>query len=200
MRMNLFSALQLDPRSRIPLHRQLYAELRTAVLTGRLKGGTRLTPTRALANDLGVSRNTVIDAYEQLIVEGYFETISGVGTFVSPNLAQTSPTVRTREARAPPRSAMRKHLAGLPSPAADTRLPLCPGIPAVEQFPVSVWAHLSSKWAAKASRTLLNYGDPLGYRPLREAIADYLGAARGVRCEAEQVVIVGGAQQGIDLA
>src|SRR5215475_4017649 len=134
--MNLFSALQLDPRSKTPLHRQLYAELRTAVLTNRLKGGTRLTSTRALANDLGISRNTVIDAYEQLIVEGYFETISGVGTFVSASLAQTTPKIRTNGVKVPPRSTMRKRMAGLEPPAADIRLPLCPGIPAVEQFPV----------------------------------------------------------------
>src|SRR5262249_32233451 len=137
IRMKLFSALQLDPRSKTPLHRQLYAELRTALLTGRLKGGTRLPSTRALANDLGVSRNTVIDAYEQLIVEGYFEPVSGVGTFVSAHLTETAPRVRTNAANVPPRSTMRKRVANLPPPAADTRQPLCPGMPAIEQFPVS---------------------------------------------------------------
>src|SRR6185503_10248050 len=83
-----FSVFTVDTHTSVPFFKQLFEELRSAILTGRLKTGTRLPPTRKLAIDLEVSRNTVIAAYEQLLAEGYIESIGGSGTFVASMLPE----------------------------------------------------------------------------------------------------------------
>lgn len=198
---HFFAVLSLSPESPVPLHRQLYSEMREAVLSGRLQPGNRLPSTRDLARELRVSRNTVIEAFEQLIAEGYFESHTGVGTFVSSRIntgkrePSASPSMPANEIPPP----FVRKFEGLRTSSTDCRLPFCPGVPAIEEFPTATWARLSARRAAGATRALLNYGDPLGYAPLREALAEYLGASRGVRCSAEQVMIVNGAQHGLDL-
>jgi GntR family transcriptional regulator/MocR family aminotransferase len=201
--------IALDPAAPLPLHRQLYQAVRAAILAGRLAAGTRLPASRTLAGALGVSRNTVMSAYEQLLAEGYIGGQIGSGTYVSSALPDV--LLRAPAAAAPtPTGALARQvsrrgalLAATPvSIARDQGAPRAfrPGLPAFEAFPQTNWARLVARHWRRSPAELLSYGDPAGYRPLREQIAEYLRAARGVRCDPDQVVVVAGSQQGLDLA
>jgi GntR family transcriptional regulator / MocR family aminotransferase len=204
------AGIALDRSKPSRLHRQLYAQLSEAILTRRLVPGTRLPPTRALAAELGVSRNTVVNAFEQLLAEGYIEGKVGSGTYVSSSLPDE--ILRLRAKSAPSQHAVQSHLvlsgrgsliAATPvSPWRDEGRPRAfrPGVPALDAFPFETWARLAHRRWRILPRELLTYGDAAGYPPLREAIASYLGASRGVRCESQQVIVVSGSQQGLDLA
>jgi len=198
----VFSPVSLGRDSSTPMHRRLAAELREAVLDGRLAPGARLPASRELARDLGLSRNTVLDAVGQLVAEGYLEGRARSGTFVRSDVPER--TARARRAVGPPAarallSSRGRRLAAVPSGAEDARLPFCPGVPALDEFPRALWARLTSAVLRREPAQRLNYGEAQGYRPLREAIAAYVGAARGVRADADQVLVVSGAQQGLDL-
>lgn len=202
--------LDLDRDSPTPLYRQLYDSVQSAILSGRLKPGSRLPSTRELASDFEVSRNTVMEAFSQLVAEGYLESTTGSGTRVSTMLPDHLLTAKPEAHRAvqpppAPRLSRRGQLiAGVPPfPMRSWRRPIAfyPGIPAYELFPATIWRQLLIRhWADGRNRELLDYGDPGGYAPLREAIAEYLRTSRGVSCEADQVIVVGGSQQGLDLA
>lgn len=204
-----FRALSLDPGAGVALHRQLYEELRRAILSGRLAPATRLPATRELAQVTRLSRNTVLSAYEQLRAEGYLEGRTGSGTFVARALPETlttvprSPASAAGAARADGLSAFARRLLAHPSDVPAGTLPagaFRPGLPALDAFPMDVWRRLVERRLRSGSARLLTYDDPQGYGPLREAIAAHLSAARGVRCDADQVVVVNGAQQAVDLA
>jgi GntR family transcriptional regulator/MocR family aminotransferase len=197
----------------IPLHRQLYEGLREAILTRRLAPGMRLPSTRTLAGELGLSRYTVVDAFRQLCAEGYLEGRVGAGTCVArtlpddllhPSLPATSTSVPTRERR--PRSQRSEGLLALGRPLLSTRLgpprydePFQVGVPALDAFPGDLWGRLVARHARAMPASMRGYQHPAGYAPLRRAIASYLTAARGVRCTAEQVIVVNGSQQGVAL-
>jgi GntR family transcriptional regulator/MocR family aminotransferase len=200
-------AFEIDPTRCAPLYRQLYEGLRAAILGGQLRPGSRLPSTRDLAADLGVSRNTVLSAFEQLIAEGYLEGEVGSGTFVSRKLlrmvaeAPVRPSVAPRS-RAPELSARGRRMAAEATKFnCSSTAPglLRPGVPALDEFPRAVWARIAGRKARAADAASLWYGDPAGYMPLREAIAQYLGITRAVRCDPEQVVITAGTQQSINL-
>ena len=193
----LFSALTLDRGRDEPLHRQLYAELRSAILSKRLPPGTRLPATRVLSRELSVSRNTVLEAYEQLLAEGYLRGRVGAGTFVDPGIA-VAPSVPAPSST-PGRLSRRYRDVAVLTSGGDPRLPLAPGVPSFDSLPLATWARLASRRVRDASLRQLNYGEPAGEPRLRRAIAGHLAAARGVRCDPEQVVLTAGAQQGIDL-
>ena len=205
-----FINLSLDRRAARPLQRQIYDELRTAVLAGRLSPGARLPSTRTLADDLGVSRNTVTGAFEQLLAEGYLEGRTGSGTYVAASLPEDllrvmeAPSASSRRsASALKLSARGAALASIPvSPARDvgSSQAFRPGIPALDEFPRDVWARMASRVLRHARTDVFGYGDPAGYPRLRQAIAEYLRAARGVRCTAGQVIVTAGSQQALDLA
>jgi GntR family transcriptional regulator/MocR family aminotransferase len=204
------AGLALDRASSAPLYSQLYERLRQAILAGQLAPGIQLPSSRALATELDLSRNTVITAFQQLFAEGYIEGKPGSGTYVASALPDDLLQVRSRLA---PKAQPLKASTALSQRGVlleGSALPLfrgqgepCafrPGVPALDAFPFNIWSRLQAKhWRRPPSR-LLGYGDPAGYRPLREAIAAYLGAARAVRCEAEQVIVISGSQQGLDLA
>lgn len=208
--------VSLDATAALPLHRQIYDALRDAIVAGRLRPRVRLPATRALADELGISRNTVILAYDQLGAEGYIERRARGGTYVSRALPDRSLHLNRSRAtpargseqlpRLPARllSARGEAIAAIPIPASvNTELPprpFRPGVPALELFPTAVWAKLCARHWRRADARSLAYGHSAGYRPLREAIAGYVAAARGVRCTSEEVVVVGGAQQALDLA
>jgi GntR family transcriptional regulator/MocR family aminotransferase len=180
-------AITWRERSVAPLYRQCYDAIRGAILAGRLRPGARLPSTRLLAADHGVSRNTVTLAFDQLRAEGYIEPRHRAGTFVSAALPDTLLGV------APVPRVVRRSIPSPPRPRAFQ-----PG-PALDAFPVRIWARLVAReW--RHPRRLLGYGDPLGHGPLRRAIAEHVAAARGARCDAEQVVVVAGSQQGLALA
>jgi GntR family transcriptional regulator/MocR family aminotransferase len=197
------------------LYQQLYHALRRAILTGALAPGTRLPSTRAFAHELGVSRNTVLLAYDQLLAEGYAVGHTGSGTYVASTLPDVMlspprPLVSTHSDTAttlPPLSAYGKRLMGraphtapsLSQHSCTLRYDFRYGVPAVEEFPHAIWRRLLARRIRAASLDSLHYGPPEGYGPLREAIAGYLRRARGVVCNADQVIVVNGSQQALDL-
>jgi GntR family transcriptional regulator / MocR family aminotransferase len=202
-----FRAFSIDANSDEPLHRQLYNELRAAVLGGRLPTGCRLPASRELAQVTGLSRNTVLSAYDQLIAEGYIDSRAGSGTYVAsslPDQVLTGPVMEpfpeadrgTR--RLSPRgerllaSPFRKWPPGSAGPMLFRA-----GLPALDHFPMDTWRRLTDKRMRLASVKTLAYDDPQGYRPLREAISAHLAAARGARCSPDQIIVVSGSQQGI---
>lgn len=203
-----FRAFSLDVASAEPLHRQLYDEIRRAILAGRLAAGSRLPASRELANVTRVSRNTVLSAYEQLLAEGYIQSRAGSGTFVAysipdaavPESTQSNPSPESSTPRALSQRGARvarTKLVDLPvMPTANT---FRPGLPALDHFPMDIWRRLMDRRLRRASVRMLSYDDPQGYLPLREAIAAHLGAARGARCSADQIMIVNGSQQAIHL-
>jgi GntR family transcriptional regulator/MocR family aminotransferase len=184
--------------------------LRAGILQGRISPGTRLPSTRDLAQTLRVGRNTVAAAFEQLVAEGYLESRVGDGTYVSPALpdallqvhAQRSPTRRAKGSL--PLQVSERHRAIVTTPmggSADEHAPRAfrTGIPALDAFPYGVWSRLVAQRWRNPTPDLFTYGDAAGYGPLRQAVADYLRAARGVHCSAEQVLITAGSQHALDL-
>ena len=192
--------LAVDRSSGISLNRQIYESLRQAILEGRIRAGQRIPSTRALAETLGVSRLTVLNAYEQLLHEGYLDGRIGSGTFVSDALPdELLSTHATRvAARGPARPESSKQ-----APHARDEGGLGPfrmSVPALDQFPHALWARLVSRHAHALTHANMAYGDPAGLPALRAAVAEHLRAARAVRCEAEQVLIVSGSQSALRLA
>ena len=209
----LLSPLAVDFDSSLPLHRQLYDRLREAILAGQLVAGMRLPSTRTLASDLGVSRNTVLQAFDQLIAEGYVEGKHGAGTYVArvlpDELLAPRPILERRIQAAPsPRRLSSQvdallNAPGIPNPIFTSNGPCRAfrvGLPAFDAFPLDIWTRLLVHQARALGPENLNYQHPAGYGPLREAIAHYIADARGVRCTPEQVIIVNGSQQALDLA
>jgi len=191
--------LAIDRDTGTPLHRQVYEGLRQAILGGRLRPGQRVPSTRGLATDLGISRLPVLTAYDQLLHEGYLTGRTGSGTFVSEGVPDDllRPPARTGGTpRAPHSSSTR------PPPAnRDQALgPFQIGLPAVDEFPRTVWARMVARHAHAMAPAQMAYGDPAGLAELRVAVAEHLRAARAVRCEADQVLIVSGSQAALRLA
>jgi len=199
-----------------PLYQQVYRALRAEILSRRLAPGARLPSTRALAADLGVSRNVAMLAYEQLLGEGYAQARTGSGTIVAPALPGTFPTARSGAelhfaAPAPPSQA---RLARAGTRAVDiarrtrlqwdlrgTQLPydFRFGRPAFADFPHALWCRLLGRRARAARRSDLDYGPPAGRLELREALAERLRRFRGIETTPRQIVVVNGSQQALDL-
>jgi GntR family transcriptional regulator/MocR family aminotransferase len=192
---------RLDRRSPVSLSRQLAAALREAVSEGALAGGARLPSTRALAAELGLARSTVVGVYEQLAVEGYIVAAPGSGHLIPSRAGQSRPAFAGADAGAAPRILSRQ-AALLRSIAPDWRglpRPFEMGHIEVDGRLIMTWKRLASRALAGRSRIQWGYGDPQGEMPLRAAIAEYLAAARGVRCRPEQIVLTAGTQQGLSL-
>ena len=189
-----------------PLHRQLYDQLREAILAGRLAPGVRLPSTRALASELGLSRNTVATAFEQLLSEGYVEGRVGAGTFVSSVLPEillgaAGPAAGTAGGGIPARPSRRGDAIAQAVPRRPDRHPAF-ALAAAELDAVASreWGRAMVRWWRHPAGELMRQRDPSGWLPLRRAIAAYLRAVRAVRCDPDQVMIVSGAQAGVDLA
>ena len=200
------AATRLDPESGVPLYRQIYDALRHDILTGDLPAGQRLAATRVLSEELGVSRNTVLEAVEQLTAEGYLVARVGAGTFVAEDLPgeflRSGVPEREAEEGEVPRISERGQgyrrwgAAG----RMDRSLPFQLGRPAVDRFPWTTWSRLLGRRARDLEPDWLDYSGSDGYLPLRRALARYLHTSRGLTCEPEQILIVRGSQQGLDLA
>src|SRR5262245_5986729 len=206
-----FNVISLNPDALVPLYRQLYDEVRSAILAGRLKAGYKLPSTRELANELGVSRNTVMAAYDQLLSEGYTEGHVGAGTWVTSTMPEEMLQSRPVPARATrwsrPRESISKRGERLLSVLPPIRhqgpgkmLPFRAAFPDLASFPFEVWTRLLAKHSRDPSHDLFGYAHVAGYPRLREAIAAYLRSARAVNCEADQVIIVPGTQIALELA
>lgn len=196
--------IRIDPRGPGGLQQQIYAGIRRAILGGVVAPGTRLLSSRALAQDLGVSRTTTLLALEQLLAEGYLATRRGSGTFVAHELPDDLPQIRStrrlKSPKHPPLSRRGLTLAAIPAPS--RRLPGPPkafrvGVPALDLFPVRVWAQLANRRLRSVTSSQLDYAETAGLRALREAIAAHVRTARATECDADQVLVVGGAQRGM---
>ena len=194
-----------------PLSRQLYDEIRAAIVQGRLGAGARLPSSRSLSVQLGVARNTVLLAFDQLVAEGYLEGRVGSGMRVADLRPEDALEARPQPvARAPRRAARTSRLSRRGRMLATTLVTVARasgplgafrmGQPAIDEFPFPTWRRLAARFWTRPPRDLLTYGDPGGYVRLREAIAAHLRAARAVVCEPEQVIVVSGSQQALDLA
>ncbi|PFH09644.1 GntR family transcriptional regulator/MocR family aminotransferase [Collimonas sp. PA-H2] len=188
-----------------PLNRQIYQAIREAILSQLLPSAMQLPSSRDLARELGISRNTVTYAYEQLIAEGYLETRAGSGTYIADTTPDQIPETRLNT---PPltdpsgQSELSAHGAQLLQQAGVSDLQwgaFMPGVPDVTLFPNKIWSRLQNKHWRRSRADLLTYGDAGGYLPLREAIAEYLRMARSVNCNAGQVIITTGIHQSLDI-
>ncbi len=192
------------PATGVALYRWLYEQLRAAILEGRLQPGARLPATRDLAEAYKLSRATIVTAFEQLKSEGYVEGRTGSGTYVSKVLPeQLLQAGRAREERRLPHrrvslSAYARRLQPFRSRPAQPVRAFRPNQPALDLFPTTLWAQVAARRLRRVSTKLLAGGETLGYRPLREAVAEYLNTSRGVKCTVDQVLIVSGAQEGLD--
>lgn len=175
----------------------IYRALLEAIRSGRLAAGDRLPPTRALAQDLGVARNTVASAYESLAAEGYLESRVGAGTYVT-DLATAVPTAPKGSALQPragwsftpaPVSGQRQ------APPYDFRV----GIPDAGLFPFDTWRRLVAAEIRAGAHGPGTYADPAGLLALRTAISRYVALSRGVHADADDVLVTHGTQQALDL-
>jgi GntR family transcriptional regulator/MocR family aminotransferase len=200
----------LNQAEKATLQTQIFDQVRTMILNGQLRGDDPLPTTRELSAQLGVSRNTAVLAYERLIAEGYIRTKPYVGTFVSPDLPDTAflssgpepaPTPRQEAAAAAVGEEplhLRTHRLADPGRrrlAADFWV----GRPDFRTFPMKAWSHHIKARLKSAGPRLTSYSDPAGLLELRQAIAKHLAPARGVVCDPDQIIIVGGCQDGFNL-
>jgi GntR family transcriptional regulator / MocR family aminotransferase len=198
--------IRVEPFSRQTLQDQICSSIRRSIDEGLLQADAKLPSTRALAMDLGVSRTTVLLAFEQLKAEGYIVPKAGSGIYIAKELPTSRPELRA--ARAGPRV---KHpllsargLALASARSVDRRSPVGPrafrlGTPAVDLFPVRLWSQIARQCVRALSPSTLDYSPLTGLARLREAIAEQV-RSRGTTCDPDQVIIVAGAQRGIDLA
>jgi GntR family transcriptional regulator / MocR family aminotransferase len=196
--------LQVPPRSSRERLRSLHQQLRAAILEGRLQPGLRLPPTRSLAVTCGVSRNTVMAAYDLLLSEGYLAARQGAGTYVADVLPRFSDRKVQRERRSTSdrrlnafwrQSATRAS----PSHPARLRFDFRLGVPDITRFPMDVWRRLSARSLRTFARKPFDHTEPHGRPALREAIARYVSFARAVACSADDITVTAGAQQAFDL-
>jgi GntR family transcriptional regulator / MocR family aminotransferase len=199
------SFVTLDREGRSPLHRQLYREIRRGVLRRLVHPGARIPPTRTLAEELGVSRNTVTNAVDQLVAEGFLEARVGDGTYVCERLPESMPAVveqcRDREEEIPLPERV-KFWAGLDDWVVlhDKQTQLFrPGAPDLNLFPWRLWEEARSRAMRRRGAAFLHYNEPEGLLDLRELLADHLRETRSLQCDASQIVVCSGSQQGLDL-
>jgi GntR family transcriptional regulator/MocR family aminotransferase len=198
--------IAVDRKSDKPLHRQIYDAFRAMILERRLQPGQQLPSQRALADELGISRIPVLGAYSQLLAEGYIESRSGAGTFVTISLSDRFVSTRPAVATAVDASAS-------DAISRVSRLLPLEGTPwflgsgafsvgqiAYDHFPFRIWSDLVTRHARKVRASSMNYSDPMGSLEFREVIAAYLRTARAVHCETSQIMVVNGSQHALDLS
>jgi GntR family transcriptional regulator / MocR family aminotransferase len=195
---------QLERANGTPLFRQIYLQVRSAVLSGALGPGTRLPSSRTMAVRLGTARASVVAAYEQLLTEGYAEARAGSGTFVASDL--TSLVCAT-----PKRGGAKAKLRRAPAPArefadferAATQTegrPFNTGRTLIDARTMEAWRKLTHQAVRSLGANDLGYTDPCGLIELRQHLCDYLKTARAVLCDPRQIVITAGTQQAVDIA
>ena len=208
----MLGSIRLDRNTELPIYRQLYEFLREKILSGHLAPNTLLPATRTMAKELQISRNTVLNAYKQLIDEGYLESTGGGYTRVTHTLPEQVLAIDNHsigksrhledaliDSQPPKLSRLGESIISLPYPYWDRSgsRPFSSAQPSVEDFPVKVWERcLQTSWR-NIQPEELSYPNALGYRPLRETLVDYLRTTRGVRCTADQIVITNGTQHAL---
>ena len=202
-----FPALHVDRSAGKPLHRQIYDNFRAAIIRGEIVAGRRIPSSRSFALELGISRLPVLNAYAQLLAEGYFESRVGAGTFVSTTLPEglnpgPPPVDQAIRLGSGPRPISRRAL----------RLPdLVTGPwtgkwgafgvhqPALDHFPVRIWSNLVLRHSRNPEPRVWHDLNSLGSLRFREAICAYLRTSRAVRCDPAQIMVVSGSQQALDI-
>jgi GntR family transcriptional regulator/MocR family aminotransferase len=196
-------ACEVDRAADAPVFREIYLQLRSAILSGRLRPATKLPSTRDLAAQLCVSRSAVVSAFEQLLAEGYAFGKKGAGTYIASDLPEPFEAIHGRKkqpASVAKTAASFRDLGGFDDVTAQSdERPFNLGCTLVDARTGELWRKLSARTLRSFGRDHLGYGDPHGMLELRKSVCDYLQAARGVRCEPEQVVITAGTQQAVDI-
>src|ERR1700693_5312268 len=204
--------ISIDYRAKTPLYRQLYDWFRRTITEGQMRPGQRVPSTRSLAVELKISRIPVLNAYEQLLAEGYLETFLRAGTCVAASIPDDTLRPATGKARKGPQERVQgmgprrmsrrgEAVTQVPTPSWLNIVGAFPvSLPALDHFPIGVWSKLVARYSRRPQKGIMGYGDAMGYLPLRQAIAEYLGAFRAVRCEASQIMVTTGSQQGLHLA
>jgi GntR family transcriptional regulator / MocR family aminotransferase len=217
-KLSFFDIISVDREDRRALHVQIYEAIRHAILDGKLRAGVRLPSTRTFASDLGIGRNTVIAAYEQLSDEGFLDCLTGSGTRVSalPELPPTGRntddggTIGEKKGQAidksnPPRARRGASRRGLTLSGAPRHLPtyenptFAPGLPAIQEFPLTQWARIVGRCARHFSPQHYDYSHMAGMPDFRRAVVQHLGTARGVVAEPDQIIVLTSAQAALDL-
>jgi GntR family transcriptional regulator/MocR family aminotransferase len=200
--------LTVDRKAAKPLHKQIYEGYRAAIAARSLRASQQIPSTRELANELKISRIPVLTAYAQLLAEGYFESRVGAGTFVCSSLPDQHPHGesngnRAAQMRSGPRP-VSKRAQQMPKHEIE---PWIRGLgafglsqAAYDQFPTQIWSSIVTRHSRTKGPNALHYGGPMGFEPLREAICIYLRTARAVKCEPQQVMIVSGSQQALEIS
>jgi GntR family transcriptional regulator/MocR family aminotransferase len=189
-----------------PLHRQIYDAFRAMILERRLQQGQQIPSTRALADELGISRIPVLEAYAQLLAEGYMESRPGAGTFVTSSLSDRFLSERPAVASAmntPASENISRASQLLPvdgTPWFRGSGAFSVGQIAYDHFPFRVWSDLVTYHARRVRASSLYYSDPMGSEEFREVVAAYLRTARAVNCESSQIMVVNGSQHALDLS
>jgi GntR family transcriptional regulator / MocR family aminotransferase len=200
--------ITMDRSSTQPLHAQVYRALRDAIARGDLRAGQRVPSSRAMSTELDVSRITVLGAYAQLLAEGYFQTRKGAGTFVSRSLPEhltqvKRPATGRAQSASGPRPVARRALLCPVEPQAKWHAGLgafAVHQPAFDEFPFAIWSRLITHHSKDPNARAIHCIDPMGTMRFREAICDYLRTARAVQAEPEQIMIVSGSQQALQIA
>src|SRR5699024_10170699 len=200
--------LRVDPDSGENLHAQIFERLRCLIADGCLKPGARMPASRNLATDLGVSPNTVVLVNEHLVSEGYLEMRQCVGTFVAQNLLHDGP-VQIQPPTPEERVAAKRRRAGLQfrgdahvvvAPYPDpVRYDFWVGRPDPCTLPFRIWQQLINRRLYQQRSGISGYSDPAGLHQLRSAISNYVGFTRGVKSTPDQVLIINGIQEGLNI-
>src|ERR1700733_13772606 len=200
--------IAVDRKASKPLHKQIYEGFLSIIIGGNMRGGQRVPSSRTLSIELGISRIPVLNAYAQLLAEGYFESRKGAGTFVSESLPESlticeQKILQLEEAGSGPRPVARRALL-------LTRYGRAPWVggsgafslqqPAFDHFPFPVWSSLITRHSKSPRFSAIHNTDPRGSESCREAICTYLRTARAVRCDPSQVMVVAGSQQALEIS
>lgn len=201
--------IRIERKSQQPLQLQIYEQLRNLILSGVLRPGQELPGSRSVSLELGVSRNTVLMAFDRLLNEGYLESEKARKTFVSSRIPDDS-IVPYPSRGAPLEEGQRRHarakitlpLNGMrlaPNARPKTEIDFFVGRPDPDSFPAELWMKLMRAQLASKRVPLTTYGDPAGLPALREAIARHLGAARGMNVRADQIIVTSGIQEALSI-
>ena len=196
--------LTIDRNSDVPIYIQVTRGIRDAILDGRLRAGTRLLASRQVAEFLKISRLPVQNAYEQLIIEGHLISRRGAGTYVTGLSNKTSiksdSCAGIDSVLADRLTERSKHIsASTATLRLDQNRPFRPGIPAMDLFPRKIWLKSMRRATDQFLSTDYSYGDASGLPEFREQIAQHLRISRGVRCDADQIIVTAGAQQAFSM-
>jgi GntR family transcriptional regulator/MocR family aminotransferase len=200
--------IELDHASRQSLQGQIFEQLRHLILGGRLKPGTLVPASRVLAEQLGISRNTVLLVYDRLVAEGYLQARKAIGTYVNLELPETCLAATRRINTSPSAGSEVANRPAIPfvGPAPINKntqhldFDFYPDRIDVDLFPLKIWRRFINRTLTSTLTHFTACGDPGGLPQLREVIADHLGIARGISVSADQVIITAGSQEGLNLA